>query len=336
MTALISPGVIGDTSVGHTKAELAAELEDLRDYIAESILGAVAIQQLTIASGAITLPDGASGGGSIYTLETEAAAASDTLTTISLTNTHDGQVIILGAAYTAHVVTIDHAAGGTGQLQLWDGQDFTFASAAALVGFRRSGNDWIEIPALRFVPAADLTSVAALTSSDLVRVYDASASAEKSTPATQLGHIVQEVEATPYTTYNNVSAQIPADDTIPQNSEGVELVTATITPKSATNRLRIRASLSAAVGATGAVACALFQDSTANAIASRFLRAASDDVIQFEIEHEMAAGTTSAITFKLRAGPGAAALNLYVNGSTGSRLGGGTQAVRMRITEYAA
>lgn len=326
--ALPSSGQLGGTP---TNAQFQTYIEAFRDVVSNQIGGA-GRYELTIASGAVTPPARDHGG--VFRLDTEGNAASDTLDTITQTNTPDGTVIVVMAEDAARVVTLNHAAGGAGQILLTDSTDFVFASLNAWVMLQRRSTDWVEM--MRYVPLADLASVVALTSSDIVRVYDASAAGEKSTPATQLGHIVQEVEATPYTSYNNISPQIPADDTIPQNSEGVELVTASITPKSSTNRLRIRASFSAAVGATGAVACALFQDSTANAIASRFLRAASDDVIQFEIEHEMAAGTTSAITFKLRAGPGAAALNLYINGSTSARLGGGTQAVRMRITEYAA
>ncbi len=43
-----------------------------------------------------------------------------------------------------------------------------------------------------------------------------------------------------YTANANLSAQIPRDDSIPQVGEGTEILTLTITPKSATNKLRCR------------------------------------------------------------------------------------------------
>jgi len=147
--------------------------------------------------------------------------------------------------------------------------------------------------------------------------------------------VIQAVEATPYTTYTNISVQIPADDTVPQNTEGVELCTAAITPTSAASRLVIEAEMFGAVGAAGVVCAALFQDSTANAIAVSASRPAAQEFANIKLRHEMAAGTTSATTFKLRAGPSAGAGNFYVNGSTTTRLFGGLAAVRLRVTEYA-
>ena len=144
MTALIAAGVIGDTSAGHTKAELAVELEDLRDFIAESVLGAAARHELTIASGAVTPPDGASAGGAIYKIDTEGGASSDILDTLTQTNTHDGQLLVLMAENTARVVTLNHAAGGTGQMLMTDSLDFVLDTASKWIMFRRDGADWVE------------------------------------------------------------------------------------------------------------------------------------------------------------------------------------------------
>jgi len=146
MTALIAAGVIGDTSVGHTKAELAVELEDLRDFIAESVLGASARYELTIASGAGTPPDGATAGGAIYKLDTEGGASTDVLDTIAQTNTHDGQLIILMAENTARVVTLNHGAGGTGEMTLTDGLDFALDTASKWIMLRRDGSAWVDLP----------------------------------------------------------------------------------------------------------------------------------------------------------------------------------------------
>lgn len=149
------------------------------------------------------------------------------------------------------------------------------------------------------------------------------------------GMVVQAVEATPYTTYTNVSVVIPGDDTIPQNTEGVQLCTATITPTNASNRLIIEWTCVGTINAVGFGTSAIFQDATANALAATCLGAAAGTTLNLSGRHEMAAGTTSATTFALRAGPSAGATNLYVNGNAGSRLMGGVQAARLRVREVA-
>lgn len=149
------------------------------------------------------------------------------------------------------------------------------------------------------------------------------------------GKIVQVVEGTPYTTYSSTATAIPIDDTIPQNTEGAEWNTVTIIPTNASNRLVIEASFSqlAASGAVVTVA-ALFQDTTANALASSTAQPQGANYnFNLSVRHEMAAGTTSATTFKLRAGADSG--TLYINGRSTGRLYGGTSAVRIKVTEVA-
>lgn len=154
--------------------------------------------------------------------------------------------------------------------------------------------------------------------------------------AVAAGKIVQVVEATPYSAWSNTGVAIPADNTIPQNTEGAEWVTVSITPTSATNRLRIEAFIPSVALSTSVIAtAAIFQDSTANALAAGQAKPSAADVLfQLKIEHEMAAGTTSSTTFKLRAGP--ASGTLYVNGISSTALLGGILSIRLSVTEIAA
>jgi hypothetical protein len=124
---------------------------------------------------------------------------------------------------------------------------------------------------------------------------------------------------------------IPLDDTIPQNTEGTEFMTRAITPTSSTNKLIIDVVFNGAHSA-GAVYVALFQDTTADAIAvSGVINSASDlDVVSFR--HEMTAGTTSSTTFKVRAGSNAAG-TITFNGRSSARLFGGVMASSIRIAE---
>lgn len=126
---------------------------------------------------------------------------------------------------------------------------------------------------------------------------------------------------------------IPADDTIPQNTEGTEFMTLAITPTSATNKLRIDVVLQGSTSVlTGAIA-ALFQDTTANALAAIGVTVPGNTyTVELHFTHYMTAGTTSATTFKLRAG-GSSASTFTFNGSSGGRLWGGVMASSITITE---
>ena len=122
------------------------------------------------------------------------------------------------------------------------------------------------------------------------------------------------------TTPLDIADAIPADDTKPQNTEGQEVLTATITPTNANNILVIHFSTWAgSVGGVGVLAGALFQDATSDAIAANvgsLLNPSSAGTLT--LNHIMTAGTTSATTFKVRVGglasPGAMTINGYSSG----------------------
>ncbi len=131
------------------------------------------------------------------------------------------------------------------------------------------------------------------------------------------------------------STTIPNDDTIPQNTEGNEFMTLAITPKAATNKLKIEVVVNLAVATTGNLIAALFQDSTANALAAvATYTATSNGNFQLTFTHYMTAGTTSATTFKVRAGCNNAGTVTF-NGAIGARLYGGVMASSITITEIA-
>tara|TARA_Y100000356_G_scaffold46092_1_gene36372 strand:+ start:183 stop:770 length:588 start_codon:yes stop_codon:yes gene_type:complete len=128
----------------------------------------------------------------------------------------------------------------------------------------------------------------------------------------------------------------PVDDTIPQNTEGVEYMSLAITPTNASNKLVIQFTGSFAVNDTGGagVGSALFQDSTAGALAATTHDSnGSHERYQHTIQHVMAAGTTSATTFKIRAGYVTSATVTF-NGSNTSRQFGGVNASSLIIWEY--
>lgn len=295
MSVLPASGYISNAA--RTNAEQKLALEEVRDAIAES-LGGAARSELTISGGAIVPPDGSGGG--VHTIDTEGNAASDDLTNITTTNTPEGRLLLLQAENVARVVTVKHAAGGAGQITLIGSADFAFATLSEWLLVQRRSTDWVE----------------------LARGYGTSSA------------LVAITEATPYTTYTSTTSAIPIDDTVPQNTEGLEVITVSHTPKRSTNRLVIEATFTGATSVQANVAIALFQDSTANALAARFESFAASFTGDVILRHEMAAGTTSSTTFKIRVGVSTG--TLYVNGGGGGRLFGGLLSTRLRVEEYAS
>lgn len=148
------------------------------------------------------------------------------------------------------------------------------------------------------------------------------------------GVILQTVEATPYASYSTHNTIIPEDDTIPQNTEGSEIITVAITPENAANRLVIECDMPViSSGSNYNATAALFQDTTADALAVATIYCTTLDLeMSLRLKHEMAAGTTSSTTFKIRIGPSQAG-SIYLNGSSTARLYGGISKIRLSVTE---
>lgn len=132
------------------------------------------------------------------------------------------------------------------------------------------------------------------------------------------------------------TTQIPNDDTIPQITEGAEFLTVAITPKSATNILRVEAQINLSPSASSNMIAAIFRDATANALGVGFaLGSGGAEVRRVTVTVEVVAGSTSATTFRLRAGMGSAG-TLTVNGASGARLFGGAALTSLAVTEFKA
>lgn len=117
---------------------------------------------------------------------------------------------------------------------------------------------------------------------------------------------------------------IPIDNTIPQNTEGTEFMTLAITPTSASNKLIIEVLIFVVNGTINQwMMVALFQDSGADSINSQLMwQPAVNQGTPIALKHIMTAGTTSATTFKVRAGANLAGTTYFNRLSSGDFLGG--------------
>ncbi len=129
---------------------------------------------------------------------------------------------------------------------------------------------------------------------------------------------------------------IPDDDTIPQNTEGDQYMSVSITPTNANSTLKIDVVAMWGNSAGQNAGIALFQDSTANAIAAiRDRNDVSNGGVTSTLTHYMTAGTTSSTTFKVRIGGDSAGTTTF-NGTQGNRLYGGVMASSITVTEIAS
>lgn len=140
-------------------------------------------------------------------------------------------------------------------------------------------------------------------------------------------------ESTAY--LNTTAAMAGALDTKPQQTDGVQLLTASITPKRATNKLRIEATIPfGSVGDNG-VWFALFQDSVASAIHAGIAAAAKNTASIAKLLVDIPAGSTTPTTIKLRFGNLTGNKDvLAINGGATARWMGGASRVTLMITEH--
>ncbi len=160
---------------------------------------------------------------------------------------------------------------------------------------------------------------------------DGTSIAGSSAPA---GSVVQTVNTNDQVGRSTSSTAFPADDTAPQNTEGVAYtqLDTTITPTNASNKLEITVIIGIGTLTGNGVGSgyALFQDSTASALASTWMSdsPANGQVIPTFLRWTMTAGTTSATTFKIRLSGVP-----YVNGGYSFAFYGNTICASMNIKE---
>lgn len=124
------------------------------------------------------------------------------------------------------------------------------------------------------------------------------------------------------------------DDNAPQNTQGTEIITASITPSSATSKIRIRADMQVDSADTYAMVGAVYKNTDAPALAAKRIQTTggSTDSCEMALVYEDSPATTSAITYKIRLGRSGGG-NAGVNGVNGSRKLGGAMRATLVLEE---
>jgi hypothetical protein len=126
------------------------------------------------------------------------------------------------------------------------------------------------------------------------------------------GKLIQSVSANS-TTKSSTTASIPSDNTTPQDSEGTQFLSLSITPKRADSKLVITAvGQINTSGTTGDFSMALFVTGNANALSvatNRSLQEGGPLVLMADVS----LGVTTSLTFSLRYGPDGSGGTAYLN-----------------------
>ena len=256
--------------------------------------------ELTISSGSITPT------GTYHRVDTEADAASDDLTTIVTTNIADGGLLLIQPENDARTVVVKNTASpAAGQWSTADGQDYALENIEDFILFKRRGTIWEEV--------------------------------SRSQPLYPAGTIVQ-TQIASTTTEFSVTTLIPHDATIPQITEGAEILTAAITPKFSGSKIIISIDVGACgQNSNGFTTLALFKDSDADAVAASLIQQAPAGGINYSAStiFVLDATDTTARTYRLRAGPDGGTLFVNRTIALANVYGAGTVQTVMTVREIA-
>jgi hypothetical protein len=137
-----------------------------------------------------------------------------------------------------------------------------------------------------------------------------------------------------YATSANLTTVIPWDDTIPQVTEGTQIISSTVTAQGTLNTFRMRFSGEVATSAASWVTVAVFVDGAANAIAGSGVlceeSVGSGRTVDFVFFYTP--GDTAAHTITVRVGPDSA-VTVRLNGSATARRLGGIMAATLHWDE---
>lgn len=208
------------------------------------------------------------------------------------------------ASTTSRVFGRKTAAGG-------DGEELSLSDVLDFVGSAAQGD-------ILYRGASAWTRLAAGTAGQVLRTAGAAAN-----PAWGNGQVVNVWRATSAGVFSTTT-QIPGDNSIPQIGEGVEVITATLTPSSTSNFLVFQFSAYGSVSGATSPVVALFRDAVTNALHAKHgtTIATSGYKTDLSFTASVQAPSTSSQTWRVRCGPDSAQ-TLYINqDSSGARFGG--------------
>jgi hypothetical protein len=127
------------------------------------------------------------------------------------------------------------------------------------------------------------------------------------------------------------STAIPDDNTIPQITEGDQILSLSITPTTSTSLIEIIIHANGTSG-IGASMMTLFSDiASSNALQTTYFSSVSSSAVNANLYYNISSASTTTRTYSVRVGP--ASGTMYINGSGGNQRFNGTANTWMQIIE---
>jgi hypothetical protein len=169
------------------------------------------------------------------------------------------------------------------------------------------------------------TAIDALANGDTLLIHDDSNTALRKVTWAQIVAAAQPVGSVLQTVYvettdrTTITDLIPDDDTIPQITEGAQVLTLNITPSSTSNKILLTSVVCVGHSGNYGVACCLFKTGTSNALCTVAEPAGAGDAYNPSraITYMDSPNTTSQVTYSLRVGSSVSGTKLndwYANG----------------------
>lgn len=259
----------------------------------------------------------------------------------------DGRIVIIhNVGATNAIVLKDEGAGSTAANRFALTADITLtADAVTLLQYDSTSTRWRAVGGsgsgggastteayVTIGNTAGLSAERALTAGAGIAITDNGANNTVVVAAAN-GAILQCLQTT-YSTNTALATVIPNDDTVPQSTEGVQVLSLSITPADNTNKILCLVHFwgSAGISTSFFMLGALFRGATCiNAI--RVDAAASDMAASMALLDSPA--SASAQTYSVRVGPETGS-DLRLNGTNSARLFGGASACTLTLLEIAA
>jgi hypothetical protein len=154
------------------------------------------------------------------------------------------------------------------------------------------------------------------------------------TPAKLADGAVVQVIGSATSAHGTFSTALPFDDTVPTNTEGSEVIAASITPLSATNKVLVAANIYFTPNSDVVFGVALFRGTTC-IFASAIAQTGQNYPAPLNIQFLDSPATATATTYSVRIGA-TLANTFYINGNSTGRRFGATPKTSITLTEIKA
>jgi hypothetical protein len=195
------------------------------------------------------------------------------------------------------------------------------------------------VPAFRQLTAADMENQTANKVYAGPTTGGAAAPTFRSIVAADLPStaVILQVLSTTYSTYTNLNVAIPSDDTLPQSTEGVQVLSQAITMANSTNKVLAFVHIWGGNNVSSFIIAALFRGTTCIKASSVGSTTATEIPEELSMIYLDSPGASGVQTYSVRVGPEAVAANTCVlNGDLTTHLFGTAGMSTLTLMEIAA